>query len=101
MPIAQPESTAASISRPLRLVMMGTGPFAVPSFEFLCDSEHQILALVTRPDRPAHRREKSSSNPMRNVAQRRGIVVFEPESVNLPQAQAWLRDQRMRFVCGV
>jgi methionyl-tRNA formyltransferase len=95
MSVAQPESTVLSpISRPLRLVMMGTGPFAVPSFEFLCDSHYLILALVTRPDRPTHRRDQSPSNPMRDVAQRRGIAVFEPESINLPQAQIWLRDQK-------
>jgi methionyl-tRNA formyltransferase len=77
----------------LRLVIMGTGPFAVPMFEFLLGSQHQVLALVTRPGRPTHRREKKPTNPMREVAQRRSIVVFEPESINSPQAHVWLRDQ--------
>jgi len=49
----------------LRILMMGTGPFAVPTFRALLDSQHDILSLVTRPDRLQHRREKSPVNPMR------------------------------------
>ncbi|HTQ38910.1 MAG TPA: methionyl-tRNA formyltransferase [Pirellulales bacterium] len=71
---------------------MGTGPSAVPSFEFLLNSQHQVLALITRPERTTHHREKPT-NPMREIALRRGIVVFEPESINSPQAHAWLCDR--------
>jgi methionyl-tRNA formyltransferase len=73
-----------------RLLMMGTGPFAVPTFEALLDSPNQVLGLVTRPDRPVHRREKTPVNPMREVAQRRGLEVFEPESINSPESHARL-----------
>src|SRR5215471_7842277 len=77
----------------LRLLMMGTGPFAVPTFEALLSSPHQTLGLVTRPDRPAHRREKTPINPMREVAQQHGLEVFEPASINSDEAYAWLRDR--------
>jgi methionyl-tRNA formyltransferase len=73
--------------------MMGTGPFAVPTFRALLDSANQILALVTRPDRPVHRRDKVSANPMRDLAQQRGLEGFEPESINSGEAQAWLKSQ--------
>ncbi len=82
--------TAAS--PPLNIIVMGTGPFAVPSFAALLKSHHRILALVTRPDRPAHRREKSPANPMRETAQQHGITVFEPESINSPEAHTWLQN---------
>jgi methionyl-tRNA formyltransferase len=79
----------------LRLVMMGTGPFAVPTFTALLDSRHPVAALATRPDRPVHdhRKQKQAApqNPMREVARQRGIEVFEPESVNSPEAQAGLK----------
>jgi methionyl-tRNA formyltransferase len=74
--------------------MMGTGPFAVPTFRALLRSPHEVLALVTRPDKPQHRREKSPPNPMREVAKQHQREVYEPENVNLPPAQAWLRDKR-------
>ncbi len=70
--------------------MLGTGPFAVPTFEALLNSQQQVLGLVTRPDRPAHRREQTPVNPMRAVAQARGLQVFEPESINSGEAHAWL-----------
>jgi methionyl-tRNA formyltransferase len=73
--------------------MMGTGPFAVPTFESLLKSSHQVLALVTRPDCPSHRREKSPINPMREVAHARGRDVFEPDSINSVEAQSWLQDR--------
>lgn len=76
-----------------RLIVMGTGPFAVPTFESLLNSSYPVLALVTRPDRPAHRREKSPANPMREVALGRRIEIFEPESINSAQAHSWLRDR--------
>ncbi|HEV2970980.1 MAG TPA: methionyl-tRNA formyltransferase [Pirellulales bacterium] len=75
----------------LRLVMMGTGPFAAPTFKALLDSPHPVAALVTRPDRPIHDRHKRKQaaplNPMREGARQRGIEVFEPQSINAPEAQ--------------
>ena len=77
----------------LNLVVMGTGPFAVPMLESLLTSRHRVLGLVTRPDRPVHRRGKPPANPMRELAQHSGIDVFEPESINSPEAHAWLRER--------
>ena len=53
---------------PLRLVVMGTGPFAVPMFERLLAAKRHVLALVTRPDRPVHARGSAVQNPMRELA---------------------------------
>lgn len=76
----------------MRLVMMGTGPFAVPTFRALLASPNEMLGLVTRPDKPVHRREKSPASPMREVALQHRLKVFEPESINSPEAQAWLSE---------
>jgi methionyl-tRNA formyltransferase len=72
---------------------MGTGPFALPMFQALLASSHQVLALVTRPDRPVHRRDKPLANPMRDVARQRNLEVFEPESVNSDEARNWLEQK--------
>jgi len=76
-----------------RLIVMGTGPFAVPMFREILGSPHQVLALVTRPDRPAHRREQAAINPMRDAAREQSLDAFEPESINSPEAQTWLGEK--------
>ena len=72
----------------MRLVMMGTGLLAVPTFEALLESPHEVVALVTRPDRPVHDKHKQSAprNPMREVAQRRQLEIFAPESISSIEA---------------
>ena len=72
----------------MRLIMMGTGPFAVPTFERLLQSDHEVVALITRPDRPIHGKSRAEANPMRAVAEARGIEVHAPEDINTPPARA-------------
>lgn len=76
----------------MRLVMMGTGPFAVPTFQALLDSRHEVVALVTRPTPPPVGRRKTPANPMREVGVARGLSIFEPESINDESSIARLRE---------
>jgi methionyl-tRNA formyltransferase len=69
---------------------MGTGPFAVPMLRAMYDGPHEVIALVTQPPRPTHKRGEEPQNPMRTVAVEHGTPVFDPESVNTPEAQAQL-----------
>jgi len=69
----------------LRLVVMGTGPFAVPMLHALCASEHTIAAVVTRPDRAPEGR-RPPPNPMRAAATEAGLTVLDPQHVNEPVA---------------
>jgi methionyl-tRNA formyltransferase len=78
----------------MRLIMMGTGPFAVPTFERLLGSRHEVLALVTRPPRPVHGKSRAEANPMRELALARGIRVHEPVDINAPPARAVLASDR-------
>ncbi len=66
----------------MRLMMMGTGPFAVPTFNSLLDSSHEVIALVTRPVEQARGRRKTPANPMRDVAESRDVPIMAPPSVN-------------------
>ena len=76
--------------RRLRLVVMGTGPFAVPMFRALLGSPHEIVAVVTRPDHaPAGRRPPP--NPMREAAVAAGIPVLDPEKANAAESVAAIR----------
>ncbi len=66
----------------MKLVMFGTGPFAVPTLEALLDSDHQVLALVTRSIEDAGKRRKSAANPMRDLAITRDLAIYDPPDAN-------------------
>jgi methionyl-tRNA formyltransferase len=70
----------------MRLVMLGTGPFAVPTLKSLSASPHEVTLAVARP--PRGRRAEAS--PLQRAAETLGIEVWLPESVNLPDSQARL-----------
>jgi methionyl-tRNA formyltransferase len=66
----------------MRLLVLGTGPFAVPMFQSLLHSPHQVVGLITRPTPPAKGREKGPVNPMRQLAESRGLLIHAPQSIN-------------------
>lgn len=67
---------------------MGTGPFAVPTFQWLVQSEHTVCALFTRPLPPAKgRRSKSPVNPMRKTAETMGVEIVAPADINSDTAR--------------
>lgn len=72
----------------MQLVMMGTGPFAVPTFRGLYETHHSVVALVTSPLKD--RRPGFPSNPMRGVAEEHAVPVFAPEDINTSDSRATL-----------
>jgi len=74
---------------PLRIIVMGTGPFAVPMFRALVESPHETVAVVTRPDHAPSGR-KPPPNPMRAAAAAAGVGIIAPERVNDPTVVASL-----------
>lgn len=66
---------------PLRIVFMGTAPFAVPSLAILADNGYAISAVVTGPDRPRGRGRQLSPTPVKEIAGARGLTVMQPESL--------------------
>jgi methionyl-tRNA formyltransferase len=73
----------------MRLIMMGTGPFAVPTFRILYERGHDILALVTQPVRST-KGDRPPPSPMRVVAEAHGTAILDPESINTPEARTVL-----------
>ena len=66
----------------MRLIFIGTSPFAVPSLRRLHASpEHEIQAVVTQPDRPQGRGGRFSATPVKEAAAELGLPVFQPEKV--------------------
>jgi methionyl-tRNA formyltransferase len=79
----------------LRLVMMGTGTFAAPTFRALLDGGYKVVGLVTQPDRAIGAQRGSTRQVgagMKQIAQERGIAVVQPESINRPEGTASLQD---------
>ena len=60
---------------------MGTPEFAVPCFEALADSRHEVCGAVTQTDKPAGRGHKLTAPPVKVSALSRGIEVFQPETL--------------------
>jgi len=85
----------------MKLILFGTGPFAVPSFENLINSDHQIVALVTRPIADSGKRRKTAENPTRDLGEAHGLQILDPLSINIDQAVAELKalDADLFVVC--
>jgi methionyl-tRNA formyltransferase len=75
----------------MRLVFLGTPVFAVPTLERIVEAGHQVLAVVTQPDRPRGRGQHPSPPPVKEAAGRLGLPVRQPERVRLPEAVEFLR----------
>jgi methionyl-tRNA formyltransferase len=75
----------------VRLVMMGTGTFALPTFQALCRSRHAVVGLVTQPDRTG-RGHHHHPHPMKEAALAHGVPVFQPENANAPESLDRLRE---------
>lgn len=76
---------------PLKLLFLGTGEFAQPSFERLLASSHDVVGLVTQPDRTGPGRH-THIPPLKQAAIAAEVPVFQPENVNLPESLAKLRE---------
>jgi methionyl-tRNA formyltransferase len=76
---------------PLRLIFMGTPEFAVPTLLELVAHGHEIVAVYTRPTRPANRGMKLQPTPVEQEARKHGIPVFSP-----PTLKAWEALQQFR-----
>lgn len=65
----------------MRIVFMGTPDFSVPSLERLISDGHEIIAVVTQPDRPQSRGMKMTASPVKECALKYNIPVYQPEKI--------------------
>ena len=71
---------------------MGSGRFAVPSLQALSAAGHQLLTVVTQPDRERGRGRKLAPPPVKQAALLRNLSVFQPVRIREADAVARLRD---------
>lgn len=65
----------------MKVIFMGTPDFAVPTLEKLIEAGHEVIAVVTQPDRPKNRGMQMQESPVKEVAKKHNIPVFQPERV--------------------
>ena len=70
--------------RSLRVLFMGTPAFAVPTLDRLLASRHQVVAVITQPDRPRGRGQKTSEAPVKARALDAGVPVLQPATLKDP-----------------
>ena len=75
----------------MRVVFLGSGAFAIPSFEALIGAGHDVVALVTQPDREKGRGRALAPPPLKPVAEARGVPVHQPRRIREPAALETLR----------
>lgn len=85
----------------MRAVFMGTPEIAAEVLKCLLASKHEIVAIVTQPDRPKGRGKELAMSPVKVIAQEHGLPVLQPEKVKSPEAVAWLAEWKPEVILVV
>ena len=75
----------------MRIVFMGSPEFALPALRRLIESEHEVAAVYTQPDRPVGRGRRPAPPPVKVLALQHGLDVRQPASISRPESVAGLR----------
>ena len=75
----------------LRIVFAGTPEFALPALEALLASSHEVIGVLTQPDRPQGRGRRILPSPVKELAQGRGLAVLQPATLRAAEPQSWLQ----------
>ncbi len=79
-------------SRKLKTVFFGTADFAVPVLMALLEAGHEVLAVVTQPDKPQGRGMQVTASPVKKAAERHGLPVLQPRRVRSASFLAKMRE---------
>lgn len=75
----------------MKVVFMGTPEFAVSSLDAICKSKHEVLAVITAPDKPAGRGLKLKQSAVKEYAVEHGLRVLQPEKLKNEEFLSELR----------
>ncbi|MGH7462708.1 MAG: methionyl-tRNA formyltransferase, partial [Longimicrobiales bacterium] len=76
----------------MRILFWGTPDFALPGLHALLGEGHEVVGVVTQPDRPAGRGRVLQSSPIKNFALGERIPVLQPERARGPEFLQRLRE---------
>ena len=80
------------MSTPLKVVFAGTPDFAARHLQGLIDSPHQIVAVMSQPDRPAGRGKRLQPSPVKGVALEAELPIWQPASLKNADSEATLSE---------
>ncbi len=75
----------------MKVIFMGTPDFAVGTLEALIEAGHEIVLVVTQPDKPKGRGGKMQFTPVKEVAVAHDIPVYQPKKIKEPECVEKLR----------
>lgn len=76
-----------NVSKRFRIIFFGSSEFSIMPFEALLNSTDEISAVVTTPDRPQGRGLRIQSNPVKELAEKKGVRIFAPETLKTGDAE--------------
>lgn len=76
----------------MKIIFAGTPEFAVPALDALINAGHEIVMVLTQPDRPAGRGMKFKASPVKVLALQHQLNVFQPQTLKDPTAQARIQE---------
>ena len=75
----------------MKIIFFGSAQFAVPCLRALRESAHTVLCVITQPDKKKGRGLHLEGTPVKDCAQKAGMQVYQPVSVNSPESVRLLR----------
>ena len=69
----------------MRVVFIGTGEIGVPTLRALLNSEHEVVAVVTQPDKPVGREQRIEPPPTKKAIAKTKIPILQPAKIKDPQ----------------
>ena len=85
----------------IRTVFMGTPDFALATFEGLIEAGCNLVGVYTQPDRPKGRGNKLAAPPVKELAVKHGLPVFQPPKLRAPEVVEQLRGLRPELIVVV
>ena len=85
----------------MRILFMGTPDFAVPSLQMLIDSRHDVVGVLTQPDKPQGRRQILTPPPVKTLALAHDLPVHQPETLKNGAIQSILDETRPDLIIVV
>ncbi len=85
----------------MKVLFLGTSEFALPSLKNLLGSSHEVLAVVTQPDRPKGRGQKLFPSAIKSLALAKNLPIFQPEKIRDPVSLEVLQSCRPELIVVV
>lgn len=80
-----------STMKKLNIIFAGTPDFAATHLQALLNSDHNVIAVYTQPDKPAGRGKKLQASPVKQLAEEHNIPVYQPKSLRKEETQVELQ----------